>query len=395
MRNMNKYKTLTDAGAVNEGDIIEYRSQNAIDRREGRKSYGYVHHVIYLSQNKDEVKEFAVFPIQSREQAFKSGNLFVEVDQNIDGFMLGLPTPSAQNGGWCIVINQQDIEPNKKGTGRNDGLIQRIGNIYNSTTFDRVQDKIQDFGGEEKLKTAGIGPKMRRPDDDTFGKFIPLGITKDNAMESFEPREAIRRKAKPKAYDNAARVPDITLQAAVKAELIPPEIANAFKKVSGLRELTELAKKDREILAKAVAKDLALEHDIVLSDLPDDIEIDDNVWRLMYPKDTNTARPLTTLKEAYDFVSQENSDLTSYQGVDEKLGKTVSKQIVNAYKTLAKPQSATPEKIEGVEKTITRAWKDFMHGYTSHAITGDIPERFADENNQPIWTHIEVLKPKA
>lgn len=391
---MNKFKTITNASAIREGDIIKHRQQNAILRRDAETTHGYVHHINYLTQKNDEVKEFIVFPILPKDQALKSGKLFVEVDHSTEGFLLGLPQQSNPSQQWCIVIDQQEIEPTKKGLGRNDGLVQRIGNIYNSTTFDNVQDKIQDHGGEEKLKTQGIGPRMRRPDEDTFGKFIPLGITRDNAMDHFETEATSKKKNKPKAYDNAARVPDITLPAAVQAELITPEMANAFKKVSGLRELTELVKNNPQILSKAIPNELALEQDIPLNELPDDMDISDDVWRLMYPKDAKTTPPLTTLKEAYEFVTGEDGDLTAFKGIDKKQSQTTSKQIVNAFKTLAKPQSATPEKIEQAGKDLSRAWKDFMHGYTSHAVTGDLPEKFADENNQPIWTQVLVLKPK-
>lgn len=393
---MSKYRTLALPSTISEGDIIEYRPQNAVARRSGKVAYGYVHHVGYLTAQQDDVSTFEVFPIMPRTEAQAMGKLFIEVD-SIDGFVLGLPQPSELNT-WHIVIDRTPIEPGKKGTGRNDGLIQRIGNIYNTPTFDKIQDHIQDNGGEAKLYTEGLGPKLRQSDDMLFGHFTPLGIKggkKRDALTAFEGEEVgNKNKRKNKAYDKAGYEPDITLPNAVRAGLITPDLAKAFHSVSGLRALKDLAKDKPDAFNEGVKNVPALEKDVTFADLPDTTPMVDDIWRVMYPKDAGTTPRLETLKQAYEFVTQDGNSLTAYQNVDQKLADKATKQIITAYGRMSKEEGVTPEKIDGAEKSIKTAWKDFMHEYTAFAVTGDVSERMIDENQQPLWTSVPVFKPR-
>ena len=395
---MNKFRSLVSEGSLNEGDIIQFRPLSAIERRTGKPAYGYVHHVNYLTQKKDDVKEFTVFPIQTQEEAVKSGKKFARIDQNIDGHMLGLAGTGDNSNPWCIVIDPLAIEPSKKGTGRNDGLVQRIGNLYNSMTFDAVQDCIQDHGGEAKLYTEGIGPKERRTDPMLFGHFTPVGIKggkKRDAMTAFGSEVKDEKKGRKKRqHDIAGYQPDITLPNAVKAGLIAPDIAKAFKSVSGLRALKDLAKDRPEAFSEGVKNIPSLENDIALNDLSDNIPMVDDIWRVMYPKDAGVTPRLATLKQAYDFVTQEGNSLTAYQNVDQKLANMATKQIIAAYGKLSKAEDVSEGKITDAAKSIKGAWKEFMEGYSEFKAKQIVPTRFADESGAPLWTSVPVLKPK-
>jgi hypothetical protein len=387
---MSKYKSLMDSSQISEGDIIQFATQGDAVKRRGRPlSSGYVHSIVYDPKNKDSITHFAVLEIVPAKEAELSLNHPIKTDEVGDD--LGLPA----NQKLAVILFPLKVSVDKEGLGRRDGLVQRIGTMRYSSEQTRLQNRIENIGGDDRLFFGrDFGPRMARPKEDAWGVHIPRGVVRRNEeTEWVEPKA--KKKHAPK-HDSVGKELDVVgLDKLVDAGILDQETAELFqnprdkrvKPITNLRGIWKMADKNLEELEKYVPVQAGLSTDVKLEDIGKSIEDEVHptvVWGLSSPRDPKKGQEkapvITTLSQAYELVTQKPEDLKKYNYLGPKMQEYAVEHITKAYESRAQNMGSPNWKIDETAQKIKSIWQSLAGTYAGHQ-----PDPRFIQNGTPIW----------
>ena len=247
---------------------------------------------------------------------------------------------------------------------------------------------IENTGGDDRMIHDATGAPRFASASNAWGLFRPIGIKGDTFEESeFErgPKRKYRRKAK-----HEGQVLDIDLDKAVAHLGIDRGVADMFqypadkrvKPLKTLRAVFDMASNQPEDMDKYTAKMDELSLDVLLENLKGSEVHIGVVNGLALPRARSGVQPITTLKEAYDLVSQHPEDLAKYSYMGPKMSATAQEDIADAYKM------REPYMPASIVSSIKSSWKTLTNAYVTSLQTSEVPEQFLGEDQKPVWKFV-------
>ena len=376
-----------DVSQVAEGDLIEFETAGHMGTRRDRPTTtGYVHNIVYDTQNGDKVIHLNLFEVVPAELAQGAEHRYIVMDSLSAGDGLGLDP----NKRWAIMLNPVRIVPDNKILGRKDGLIQRVGNISGTVEQQRLLHLIDQIGGDDGIYMGGA-PREARPNTTNWGVYAPVGITRRDEADE----ETLHLGLKPPRKTKAAfegLVLDIALHDAVKALGLDQATADLFikprdarlKAVTSLRRAWELAGQGPEVIGKYMPKDNTRNAPVIaLKDLPENLALRIGVLNCFAePKKNSGAKPVRDLAVAYALVTERPEELSNYFGP--KMTQWAIDDITAAYNGLATDAPVSCQ-ADDLTATIKQAWSSFTSAYLESQQTKVIPEAYRSPDGNALW----------
>lgn len=378
---MSKFRSIVSVSTLKGGEIIQFPTQGTLlERSQKPWSYGYVHQIEYNARHNDNVVSINVLPVISVQEAQGSDFRYRILKQDDVGTTLGLD----QNKIWAIALAPVPLLNTPEHMGRKDETVQRIGDISETLAQSDLLDMISDLGGEEKLAHRMSGaPGMRRPSENTWGLYAPIGITRENEEDEYIDKPRYTKKKKPD-YEGLAL--DIDLDQAVKSlglnqrivDLLQTPIDGNAQPITTLKSAFNLVKNPDE-LDKYLPEIRDGGIETKLEDLKD-IEIHIAVVNgLAKPREGSNVEPIIDLKSAYTLVIERPEELSQYSYLGPKFKQVAVEDITDAYEARL---------LVDMVPTIKSTWQELTNVYLESKKTGIIPDSFLDESRAPVWKFV-------
>lgn len=402
---MSSHRGQISANDIREGNIIQF-VKGVYGQSRGRgTSYGYVHHVMYETDNDDTAAYFSIFEIVPREIGSRSGKRLFNISENQPGNPYGLPP----NKDWVIVIDPQRLDLDQKSLGTSsDHLVQRLGHIGATQDHDRLLEIIDEMGGDSSIY---YGDGRTGYSTSRVWDLGGIPVTRDRGPRGdYDPDKAEERKYRRGSKARNVRgfgilgaakpgeVLDLKAEYAPQAVGLDQRLVEAFtqpanpklKQLEGLREIFMLADKKPEELLPYV-EHLIEADDITLAEAYErgyfegvmDVE-----GLLSAPREGHDVQPITHLLQLEKILDENPDYLLNFYGVGQKTIQNVRAEVTIAVANF-KAERATSQTAQASLKDITQsiktAWGSLTQDYLDiRKGKGDMPEKYIGADGEPV-----------